>query len=44
MPIKLLHVQVDLMDGPEQTAAFELNPEFMERMRAEALQALKSKA
>jgi hypothetical protein len=27
------------MDGPEQAAAYDLNPEFMERMRAEALAA-----
>eukprot|EP00983_Pelagomonas_calceolata_P119969 1160656-Pelagomonas_calceolata.AAC.5 len=30
---------VDLMDGHEQAQAFDLNPEFMERMKAEALAA-----
>eukprot|EP00200_Dunaliella_tertiolecta_P006447 CAMPEP_0202340772 /NCGR_PEP_ID=MMETSP1126-20121109/2072_1 /ASSEMBLY_ACC=CAM_ASM_000457 /TAXON_ID=3047 /ORGANISM="Dunaliella tertiolecta, Strain CCMP1320" /LENGTH=215 /DNA_ID=CAMNT_0048931533 /DNA_START=56 /DNA_END=703 /DNA_ORIENTATION=+ len=32
-------IQVDLMDGHEQAQAFDLNPEFMERMKAEALAA-----
>lgn len=32
------------MDGPEREEAYALNPEFMERMRAEALLAVQSKA
>ncbi|KAF5828751.1 cytidine deaminase-like protein [Dunaliella salina] len=34
-------IQVDLMDGHEQAQANDLNPEFMERMRAEALAAVR---
>lgn len=40
----LANKQVDMMDGPEQVAAYDLNPEFMERMRAEALAAAGAKA
>lgn len=40
----LVNKQVDMMDGPEHAAAYDLNPDFMERMRAEALAAAGVKA
>lgn len=30
-------IEVCLMDGPENQACYDINAEFMERMRAEAL-------